>query len=81
MAAHGYEINPNNTPLSDYTIYVGNTVDECEEYVWREMDSFRDRFGDPTGTAHYATERFLSNQQKTELIHDFMQRQNWYQHK
>ena len=49
MAAETDEWNPNNTKLSLYTEYVGNTVNECEEYVWREMEKFRAAYGDPTG--------------------------------
>ena len=81
MATYCSDINPNNTPLSEYTIYVGNTVNECEEFVWREMETFRRQFGDPDGTALYATERFLNSQQKVELIRDIMQKRDWYQHK
>lgn len=39
MAAETDEWNPNNTKLSLYTEYIGNTVNECEEYVWREMEN------------------------------------------
>ena len=36
MAAETDEWNPNNTKLSLYTEYIGNTVNECEEYVARD---------------------------------------------
>lgn len=81
MAADSNEINPNNIRPSEYTIYVGNTVNECEEYVFRQMDAFHQEFGDPTGEAHYFTQRFLSNQEKVDLIQDIIQRTDWYQRK
>jgi len=81
MAANSNEINPNNIRPSEYTTYVGNTINECEEYVFRQMDSFHQEFGDPIGEAHYFTQRFLSNQEKNDLIKDIIQRSDWYQHK
>lgn len=41
MAAETDEWNPNNTKLSLYTEYIGNTVNECEEYVcarWKNSE-------------------------------------------
>lgn len=81
MAADSNEINPNNIRPSEYTIYVGNTVNECEEYVFRQMEAFHQEYGDPTGIAHYFTQRFLSNQEKAALIQDVIQRSDWYQRK
>jgi hypothetical protein len=25
----------------DFDIYVGNTINECEEFVWRHMEDFK----------------------------------------
>lgn len=80
MAALSDQTNPNNIPLCEYTVYVGNTVNECEEYVFRQMDAFHRECGDPTDPAHYFTQRFLSNREKDQLIHDFILRSDWYQH-
>lgn len=79
MAADCDAINPNNVKVSEFTIYIGNTVNECEEYVWREMESFRRKFGDPVGTPHYFTQRFLSEREKLELARDVVRRVSWYQ--
>ena len=70
---------PNNTELSRYTIYVGNTVNECEEYVWRHIKEFRAAYGDPTAVWHRATGRFLSLEKKMALIHKMMKELDWYQ--
>ena len=81
MAADCDEINPNNMKASEYTIYVENTINECEEYIWREMETFRHKFGDPEGTPHYFTERFLNAREKLDLTFEVMQKLNWYQYK
>lgn len=80
MAADCNEANPNNnTELSRYTIYVGNTVNECEEYVWRHMKDFHMEYGDPTDISHHATRRFLSLEQKWALAHNLLKNTDWYQ--
>ena len=79
MAADHTDINPNNTKLSAYTIYVGNTVNECEEYVWRRMETFRRTFGDPTEPPHRSTFRTLHEADKRKMIMEFLQKMHWDQ--
>lgn len=79
MAAETDEWNPNNTKLSLYTEYIGNTVNECEEYVWREMEKFRATYGDPTGKSEHFTSRFLNDGQKLKIISEMLQKMDWYQ--
>lgn len=74
MAAETDEWNPNNTKLSLYTEYIGNTVNECEEYVWREMEKFRATYGDPTGKSEHFTSRFLNDGQKLKIISEMLQK-------
>lgn len=68
-----------NTKLSLYTEYIGNTVNECEEYVWREMEKFRATYGDPTGKSEHFTSRFLNDGQKLKIISEMLQKMDWYQ--
>ena len=79
MAADHTDINPNNTKLSAYTIYVGNTVNECEEYVWRRMETFRRTFGDPTEPPHRSTFRTPHEADKRKMIMEFLQKMHWDQ--
>ena len=79
MAAETDEWNPNNTKLSLYTEYIGNTVNECGEYVWREMEKFRATYGDPTGKSEHFTSRFLNDGQKLKIISEMLQKMDWYQ--
>ena len=78
MAAETDEWNPNNTKLSLYTEYVGNTVSECEEYVWREIEKFRAAYGDPTGKLEHLTSRFRNDGQKTKIIAEMFQKMDRY---
>ena len=71
----------NNTKLSLYTEYVGNTVNECEEYVWREMEKFRAAYGDPVGERAELTKRFLNMEQKIEAAKRLLQEKDRYQEK
>ena len=79
MAADHTDINPNNTKLSAYTIYVGNTVNECEEYVWRRMETFRRTFGAPTEPPHRSTFRTLHKADKLRMAAEFLQKMHWDQ--
>lgn len=79
MAADHTDINPNNTKLSAYTAYVGNTVNECEEYVWRRMETFRRTFGAPTEPPHRSTFRTLHEADKQRMAAEFLQKMHWDQ--
>lgn len=56
-----------------------HTVNECEEYVWREMEKFRATYGDPTGKSEHFTSRFLNDGQKLKIISEMLQKMDWYQ--
>ena len=79
MAADHTDINPNNTKLSAYTAYVGNTVNECEEYVWRRMETFRRTCGEPTGPMMRSTFRTLHEADKQRMAAEFLQKMHWDQ--
>ena len=78
-AADSTEWNPNRIKLSLYTEYVGNTVNECEEYAWRAMEEFRAAYGDPVGERAELTKRFLNMEQKLEAAKRLLQEMDWYQ--
>ncbi|MDQ0641079.1 hypothetical protein QF042_004644 [Pedobacter sp. W3I1] len=70
--------NPNHFKSSDFNIYVGNTINEVEEFVWRQMEDFKKAYGNPVekGTNH--TYKFLSNDEKMDVINMLTQKMNWY---
>lgn len=78
VASFQDEINPNNLRPSDFNIYVGNTINECEEFVWRLMSDFEEKYGKPSGRANHSTFKFLSNEERTGLIKRMIQEMNWY---
>ena len=55
------------------------TVNECEEYVWREMEKFRATYGDPTGKSEHFMSCFLNDGQKLKIISEMLQKMDWYQ--
>ncbi|WP_051614099.1 toll/interleukin-1 receptor domain-containing protein [Paenibacillus sp. UNC217MF] len=78
MATFKNESNPNNLRVSDFDIYVGNSVNYCDEFVWRVMEDFNNNFGTPTEKAQYFTERFSRNDEIYEATKDMLKRFNWY---
>lgn len=85
MAADCLDVNPNKTRVSEYNIYVGNTINECEEYAWRIMEDFRSKYGNPQDKPHYFTERFYGDSKKCEIaqavVNNTLRYMDWYQHK
>jgi len=61
------EYNPNHLKPSDFGIYVGNTLNECEEFVWRKMEDFRRLYGNPTEKSYHYVHRFLNQQERDKL--------------
>ncbi len=72
------EWNPNNLKVSDFDTYVGNSINECEEYIWRQMEDFRRLYGDPTNEAWYSVQKSYSPQQITRLTYDLLRELSWY---
>jgi hypothetical protein len=72
------EWNPNNLKVSDFDIYIGNSVDSCDEFVWREMEKFKNEFGDPNEQAKYFTERFSRGDEIYNAAKDMLKKFNWY---
>lgn len=70
--------NPNKMKASDFELYVGKSVNECEEFVWRHLDNFRQTYGDPTGKASHSVHKYLTEQQKYDLAENFVKELSWY---
>ena len=70
--------NPNHLKSSDFDIYVGNSVNECEEFVWRRMEDFRRRYGDPIGKPHHCVERFATKEEVREIAEYISKQFSWY---
>ncbi|WP_270168577.1 toll/interleukin-1 receptor domain-containing protein [Paenibacillus sp. SYP-B4298] len=78
MATFIDEYNPNHLKVTDFNIYVGNSVDSCDEFVYRIMKDFNEQFGAPTGKPEYATERFSRGNEVSELTKEIIKKFNWY---
>ncbi|WP_110955426.1 toll/interleukin-1 receptor domain-containing protein [Anaerosinus massiliensis] len=70
--------NPNNIPISNFDIYVGNTVNECEEFVWRRMEDFKQKYGNPTEEATYFTQKILGEKERYKFAYKIMKSLDWY---
>jgi hypothetical protein len=78
MASFKHVYNPNNLKAKDFQIYVGNSLNEVEEFVWRIMEDFRKEYGDPEGEAHQTVTRFLNNEKQDVVIRKMIQELSWY---
>lgn len=78
MAHLGARINPNNLKSGDYSIYVGNTINECEEFVWRSMEDFKNQFGNPTQRGHHSVEKFLGPSKRIDFAKQMVRDLRWY---
>ncbi|WP_025693886.1 toll/interleukin-1 receptor domain-containing protein [Paenibacillus durus] len=78
MASFKDETNPNNLKVSDFDIYIGNSVNSCDEYVWRIMDDFNRSYGKPTKDAYYFTERFSRGDEIYDTAKEIVKKFNWY---
>lgn len=77
MASLVDERNPNNIRIQDFNIYAGNTINECEEFVWRRMEDFKRQFGTPTEKATYFTHRILGDKGRTDFIMKILKELDW----
>lgn len=78
LASYTNEINPNNLNSADYEIYIGNTINECEEFIWRQMEDFRRIFGDPKKKSTHFNEKYFNTNQRIDLINNFINEMRWY---
>ncbi|MDG0876188.1 toll/interleukin-1 receptor domain-containing protein [Paenibacillus thiaminolyticus] len=78
MASLKDAYNPNHLKRSDFDIYLGNSVDACDEYVWREMEEFKSNHGCPIDTAEHSTTRFSRGNEILDVAKEMTRRFNWY---
>ena len=78
MASLKDVFNPKDLKPTDFRIYVGNTVNECEEFVWRRMEDFKEKNGNPTEAARQMAHRFLSFNEQLELTKRMLKEFSWY---
>ena len=60
IASRKYEINPNNLRKVDYDTFIGSSVNECEEFIWRNLENYKLDFGNPNGETVYFVEKHVS---------------------
>ena len=78
MATLGSEWNPNRFKANDFNIYVGNTVNEVEEFVWRVIEDFKMNYGIPLNARYHHTEKFSKKSEIYKTALEFTQKMNWY---
>lgn len=70
--------NPNHLKVGDFNRYVGNTMEECQEYIWRHMSDFQAAHGNPTAKAYHFNYRFSSRAKRIALIEKWLADLYWY---
>lgn len=82
MASLKDVLSPKDLRSADFDIYVGNTINECEEFVWRKMEDVKRSYGNPADKAYHYVDRFLSERKKWEvasrLVNEFKGEMSWY---
>jgi hypothetical protein len=71
------EYNPNNLNASDFTIHIGNTINACEEYIWRKMKELNLSNGHPEGQSYINTHKFIKETDRNILIKEFIRKTQW----
>jgi hypothetical protein len=59
-ASFEFVINPNTLHLVDFSEEIGDSINECEEFVWRFLENNKNKLGSPEGTPRYFTTKFLN---------------------
>lgn len=73
--------NPNHLSVKDFDCYVGNTSEECQEYIWRHMSDFHVAHGNPPGEAFHSNYRYLNFEKQVALAHKMAAELSWYKGK
>lgn len=75
------EYNPNHFKSGDFDIYVGNSINACDEYLWRIMEDFKNQYGTPKEKPVHFTNKFVKSSDLTEVAQELMKRLHWYKGK
>jgi len=77
MATDTREWNPQNVAKSEYTIEVGSTVNEVEEYISYRIQEFVKLNGKPKNKAHYFTYKSFGQEGKVQMMLEVARRMDW----
>lgn len=69
---------PKHLKSADFDTYVGNSIDECEEFVWRKMDDFKRAYGVPVEKVQHFVNRILGEQERAAFIKRITGELSWY---
>lgn len=72
------QYNPNHLKSGDFDIYIGNSINACDEFLWRIMEDFKIQYGIPKEDPIHFTNKFIKNNDLVEASKDLMKRLNWY---
>ncbi|MEB4782780.1 toll/interleukin-1 receptor domain-containing protein [Paenibacillus jamilae] len=78
MATFKEAYNPNHLRVTDFDLYVGNSVDACDEYVWRLMEEFKKQYGVSNEKSEHSTQRFSRGDEIHEAAKELISKFNWY---
>lgn len=78
MASSKWATSPKHLKSADSDTYVGNSVNECEEFVWRKMDDFKRAYGVPVEKAQHFVNRILGEQERAAFIKRITGELSWY---
>lgn len=70
--------NPNHLKSGDFNIYVGNTINACDEYLWRIMEDFKDQYGNPNKQPSHITNKFMKSNDYAEASRELLKKLHWY---
>lgn len=70
--------NPNHLKSKDFDIYVGNSINACDEYLWRIMEDFKKQYGTPNEKPVHFTNKSTKNDDIIEAARELLKRGNWY---
>ncbi len=74
------EWNPNRIKIDDFTVDVGCTVGECDEFVWQHLEKFRRTWGDPVGRPYHGVFRHLDTDQVAQEVTKYaIKKMSWCQ--
>jgi hypothetical protein len=75
-------LSPNELRVRDFTNYVGNSIQECKEFVWRSMEEFEALHGKPTEKPHYMIDKLLGEKTSMtmalEMTDKILKQRSWY---
>ena len=72
------ESNPNNMKPKDFNKYIGNTINQCEEYLWRFFEDYKQVNGNPINSREHFDYKFLSVEKTAEMTKNIVKQTRWY---